>query len=153
MNQESKAPFSLDVQIFADDRGIFAPLLDAGKHQDIFAVTGGIKRVYYVYNHAAGVVRGFHYHTKEWKVFGVVRGAAKFTALNPDNPKDIYTFVSSERKGQLIVIPPMYANGWISLEAGTTIFCASNLTTEESLADDKRFDPYQWGDVWAVKPR
>jgi len=155
MNPEDvKKPFVLEVPVFADDRGIFSPFLDAGRHADLFLATGGVKRVYYVYNHAAGVVRGFHYHKKEWKIFNVVKGAMKFVAINPEDPKEMYTFVSSDRKNQLVVIPPLYANGLVSLEPGTILVCASNLTTEESFkADDKRFDPYMWGDVWGVKGR
>lgn len=153
MSENHKKPFSLDVQVFSDDRGIFSPFLDSGLQEELFKTIGAVKRVYYVYNHAANVIRGFHYHAKEWKIFSVVSGAAKFVALDPENPKEIYILTASARKNQAIVIPPGYANGWMSLGPGTILVCASNLATQESVVDDRRFDPYKWGDVWSVKPR
>ncbi len=150
---KNKTPFSIDTEIFSDDRGTFAPFFDVARHKDIASEIGVIKRVYYVHNHVPNVIRGFHYHKKEWKIFTVVSGAAKFLAVNPEKPEERYLFVSSERKNRTIVIPPKFANGWMSLENNTVLVCASNLTTDESRVDDKRFDPFTWGDVWLVKGR
>ena len=138
-------PFIKDTPVFADDRGTFVPFLDGPEP--------AVRRVYYVVNQAKGTVRGFHFHKVEWKYFTIVRGSAKFVAINPENPEEKYTFVSSDRKPNTIVIPPGYANGWISLEDHTILVCGSSSTTQESIADDKRFDPHQWGDVWSVKSR
>ena len=139
-------PFSKLLEVFSDDRGVFIPFLQTEKDLEI-------SRVYYVYNYGIGIIRGFHFHQKEWKYFTIVQGAAKFIAINPDNPEEQYTFISSSRKQNLIVIPPGFANGWISLEANTILLCGSTATLEASLNDDKRFDPYTWGDVWSVKGR
>lgn len=153
MKPSQTIPFAVEVPIFSDDRGIFAPFLDFGRDKDLLSEVPSIKRVYYVYNYVPGIVRGFHYHEKEWKIFHLITGAAKFVAINLEKSEEIYTFVISDRKNQLVVIPPLYANGWVSLAPHTAIVCASNLTTEESRSDDKRFDPYKWGDVWSVKGR
>lgn len=146
-------PFSIDTEVFLDDRGSFVPFIDLAKHVDLAKKIGAIKRVYYVHNHAPHIVRGFHYHDHEWKIFTVAAGAAKFVAINPRNPGDRHIFVSSDRKNRTIVVPPGYANGWVSLAANTILVCASNSTTEESVGDDKRFDPMKWGDVWSIKGR
>jgi len=130
-------------EIFTDDRGYFALFIDNKEVE--------VKRVYYVVNPARGTVRGFHFHKKEWKYFTIVRGSAKFVALDPKKPKEKFTFISSERSPAVISIPPGYANGWVSLEDTAILLCASTATTKESLKDDKRFDPYKWGDVWSVK--
>ena len=151
MENSTNKPKIIEYKVFADDRGIFAPFIDG--LEKIAPEAGNIKRVYYVYNNTRGTIRGFHYHEKEWKFFAVVNGAAKFVIINPEQPDEKYEFASSSRKNNLIIIPPRYANGWMSLEDEAILICASNLTTKESLADDKRFDPYQWGDVWSVKPR
>lgn len=143
----------MNVDVFSDDRGAFVPFFDLEKNGEITKAMGSVKRVYYVHNPTRGTIRGFHYHKKEWKFFVIVSGSAKFVALNPDDPKELYTFVSSERKSNAIVVPPGYANGWASLEDNTILVCASNATTSESRADDKRFDPMKWGDVWKVSPR
>lgn len=142
-------PLIQDVQVFSDDRGVFVPFLQ----QDMLGERNAIKRVYYVSNYGKGIVRGFHLHKKEWKYFVIAQGAAKFVAIDPDKPEEVFTFISSSRKQNLIVIPPGYANGWVCLEEQTILICGSTATTQESLKDDKRFDPYQWGDVWTVKPR
>jgi dTDP-4-dehydrorhamnose 3,5-epimerase-like enzyme len=146
-----KKPRAVEYPVFADDRGTFAPFING---------FGGIapkgieaRRMYYVVNDTKGIVRGFHYHKKEWKFFVIVSGSAKFVALNPDTPNDKHQFISSARKNNLIIIPPFYANGWVSLSDNTILLCASSSTTQESLKDDKRFDPYKWGDVWSVKNR
>ncbi len=138
-------PHAKDGSVFVDDRGHFAPFLDNAEVP--------VKRVYYVVNHSPGTIRGFHFHEREWKYFTILQGMAKFVALNPQNPEQKYTFVSSQRKPNVVVIPPGYANGWVSLENNTILLCASTATTKESIEDDKRFDPHQWGDVWSVKPR
>ncbi len=146
-----KKPRAVEYSVFADDRGTFAPFINGLK--EISPRSVGIKRLYYVCDDSKGVVRGFHYHKKEWKFFVIVSGSAKFVALNPDKPDEKYQFVSSARKNNLIIIPPFYANGWVSLSDNTILVCASSATTRESLKDDKRFDPYKWGDVWTVKAR
>ncbi|HLD24865.1 MAG TPA: dTDP-4-dehydrorhamnose 3,5-epimerase family protein [Patescibacteria group bacterium] len=138
-------PSATTVNVFADDRGVFVPFWESQ--------TPTVKRVYYVANAARGIIRGFHFHKKEWKYFMVASGSAKFVALNPNKPKEVYTFVSSSRKANLVIIPPGFANGWISLSDDTILICCSTRTTKESLKDDVRFDPYKWGDVWSVKPR
>jgi dTDP-4-dehydrorhamnose 3,5-epimerase-like enzyme len=144
-------PKAVEYPIFADDRGTFAPVINGLK--EIAPMAGAIKRIYYVVNDSRGIVRGFHYHKKEWKFFVIVSGSAKFVALNPDKPEDRHQYISSERKNNLVIIPPYYANGWVSLSDNTILICASTSTTQESLKDDKRFDPYKWGDLWTVKPR
>jgi len=148
---EKFKPKTIEYNIFADDRGFFAPFLE--DIEKINPEIGRIKRVYYVRNPSKGTIRGFHYHEREWKIFVVVKGTAKFVCLKPENLSEKYVFVASERKPLLIVVPPGFANGWMSLEDDTILVSASNLTTRESLKDDKRFDPYQFGDVWTVKGR
>jgi dTDP-4-dehydrorhamnose 3,5-epimerase-like enzyme len=113
-----------------------------------------IKRVYIVGNYGKGVIRGFHFHKKEIKIFHIARGAAKFIALNPSRPqKDRYVFTISDRCPQLVIIPPGYANGWISLEDNTILVALSTSTFKESAKDDIRYDPYKWGNVWKVTAR
>jgi dTDP-4-dehydrorhamnose 3,5-epimerase-like enzyme len=144
-------PIMKDLQNFSDDRGVFVPVLQNTLELEERGIK--IKRVYYIYNYGKGVIRGLHYHKKEWKYFTIVSGAAKFIAINPDNPKEKYEFISSARKPTLVIIPPFFANGWISLEDNTILVCGSSSTLEESLKDDKRYDSNTWGDLWKVIPR
>lgn len=153
-------PQAKDLKVFSDDRGEFVLYEDGqcgmeiatGKFGQI--VLAKIKRAYYVVNNQAGVIRGYHQHRKEWKIFLTVHGSAKFVALNPDqiDPK-IYTFTSSVRCPRRIIIPPPYANAWCSLEPNTILLCLSSSITEESMKDDVRYPVDKWGDLFSVKGR
>ena len=151
MDNISDKPQAIELKVFCDDRGVFVPVMD--ELQNLDPKIGRIERIYYVANPTRGVIRGFHYHKKEWKFFTIVKGSAKFVAVDPDKPEVIYSFIGSDRKANLINIPPGYANGWVSLEDGTVLLCASTADTKGSIADDKRFDPFKFGDVWTVKGR
>ena len=145
-------PSCQEINARSDDRGTFVPFLNQA--DELPEQKGlAIKRVYYVYNYGKGVIRGFHFHEHEWKYFMVPSGAAKFVAIDPDHPEEVLTFISSARRPNLIIIPPGYANGWVSLEDNTVLVGGSTSSFEESIKDDKRFDPYKWGDVWSVKGR
>ena len=162
-------PYAQTLMPFADDRGVFQLIEDGDHSMKLMAVgdkltkVADIKRVYTVVNTQAGIIRGFHYHEKEWKLFAILNGSAKFVALDPNvanadsDPLAVYnsakTFVSSTRVPKLIVVPPRWANGWISLEPNTILLSLSSSTTKESIADDKRFDPYKWGNLWKIKAR
>lgn len=144
-------PLSKELSVSSDDRGAFVPFLN----RDELVAMGcpEIKRIYYVANYGAGIIRGFHFHKNEWKYFTIVSGSAKFIAIDPKKPNTVYTFVSSVRKPIIIIVPPLYANGWVSLEPSTILLCASSATFDESVKDDARYDPLFWGDVWTVKGR
>ncbi len=150
---EKVKPYLLDVQVFTDDRGCFIPFSNAISMDLTRADVPIPKRAYVVVNYGRGVIRGFHFHEREWKYFFVANGAAKFVAIDPNKPDDLHVFVASARRPGLAVIPPLYANGSVSLEDQTIIVCLSSSTFAESVADDKRFDPFTWGDVWSVKGR
>ena len=146
---ELREPCMIELPVHSDDRGFLVPLTN-----DLQELQESVSRVYVVGNYGKGVVRGFHYHEREIKMFYIASGAAKFVAIKPDSSEnDRHIFVSSERKPGLIIIPPGYANGWVSLEDRTILIALSTATFEESVADDKRYDPYEWGDVWTVQGR
>lgn len=142
-------PFVKNNLIFIDDRGVFAPFI---QNTEVSKVQK-IKRIYYIYNFQKGTIRGFHFHEKEWKYFTIISGSAKFVVINPNKPKEKYEFVCSDKFSTTVTVPPGYANGWVSLENKTILLAASSSTLEESVKDDKRFDPNLWGDVWTVKAR
>jgi len=61
-------PFVIDQKIHSDDRGFFLPLSNEINIQ--------IKRVYVCGNYGKNVIRGFHFHKKEIKVFNIIKGTA-----------------------------------------------------------------------------
>jgi len=142
-------PVKINLEFHSDDRGYLVPLTNQLERH----IEKPVKRVYVVGNFGKGVVRGFHFHKEEIKIFYITKGSAKFVAINPENPEDKHIFVTGDKCPQLVIIPPGYANGWMSLEDNTILVSLSTSTFEESAQDDMRYDPYKWGDFWTLKAR
>ncbi|MBI2971114.1 MAG: dTDP-4-dehydrorhamnose 3,5-epimerase family protein [Candidatus Aenigmarchaeota archaeon] len=148
------SPKLISLEWKVDDRGYLMQLFNADLN---------VKRAYVVGNYAKGTIRGFHGHMKEWKYFCVVKGSVKFVLVqhnvsegveDPEPLREkIHTYVLSDRKPSILVIPPCYYNGWVSLEEGTLLMGMSDRTLAESIDDDYRIDPFTFGDVWSTKPR
>jgi dTDP-4-dehydrorhamnose 3,5-epimerase-like enzyme len=155
-------PIYLPIQSITDDRGILVPFAD-----DIDP--SAINRAYFVQNYGRGVIRGLHYHLEEMKMFTIGYGAAKFNTLKlpvevakrnnneeikkylGEHPESLKTWVLSSRHHALLIVPPLYANGWVGLEDNTTLLSLSNLTFDKAKHDDIRIDPYVIGkDKWDV---
>jgi len=148
-----KEPTLLKIQSISDDRGYLIPITDDRDHH-LF------HRCYIVGNYGKDVIRGLHYHKLETNVFTIVSGAAKFITLKlPEDmanrndeveiedyiyetPESVQTFVLSDKHHGVLVIPPYYANGWISLEDNTVLTSLSNLRFEQAIDDDIRINPY-----------
>lgn len=162
ITEKIKEPTYVLLQSITDDRGFLVPITD-----DVESTM--IRRAYYVENYGRGVIRGLHYHRKEIKMFVMARGAAKFNVLklplevaerNNDeeikhyyeqNPGSLKPYVLSSRHQALLIVPPLYANGWVGLEDNSTLFSLSNLIHEEAKDDDIRINPYIIGpDKWEV---
>jgi len=170
-------PTVIDLPSYGDDRGALTPVwnyMDYKEEPDPYAGNAGmnltnVQRAYFINNSQKGVVRGFHYHEKETKYFVVLRGMAKFVcaALTKKEADAVHerrlgkmlmdpvpqTFVLSERHPQMLIVPPEYANGWMSLTDDCLLLALSSSTFEQSKGDDVRIDPYIFGDVWSVKAR
>mgnify|MGYP001193459474 CR=1 FL=1 len=74
INSDLQEATVLKSNTLSDVRGYLTPLTDEIE-------TSLINRVCLVGNFARGVKRGIHYHEKEWKIYSVVTGAAKFISL------------------------------------------------------------------------
>ena len=170
----------IDLPSYADDRGVFVPVWNNWE-VDGHYVDGtppnhprntcagvdlrDVRRAYFIQNSQKGVVRGFHHHLKETKYFVVLQGVAKFVTIpvefdSKEDPtpyvpmgEEFGTFIMSDRKQQMLVIPPEQCNGWVSLTNNCLLLALSSSTFEQSKNDDRRIDPYYWGDVWKVKAR
>jgi len=140
-------PEQLEIQCYIDDRGFLYQIY--GNYEGKFPE---LKRVYVVGNFGKGIIRGFHKHKEEWKGYFVVSGSAKFVVVDED--KNISTYILSPRRPYVLIVPPGYFHGWISLEENTILIGLSNRSLEHSLKDDIRIDPFTYGkEVWEVKPR
>lgn len=162
ITEDIKEPVYLPIQSISDDRGVLIPFAD---HLD----SEMIKRGYFVQNYGRGVIRGLHYHVEEIKMFTIATGAAKFNTLKlplevaqrnndeeikqflSEHPESLKSYIMSSRHHALLVVPPLYANGWVGLEDNTTLFSLSNLRFEKAIHDDIRINPYIIGrEKWEV---
>lgn len=117
-----------------------------------------VKRFYIVSNHKSGFVRAWHAHKRESKYVTAVVGSAIVGAVkidsweNPSKDLAVERYVISEKRPQVVYIPPGYANGFMSLTEDLKLVFYSTSTLEESSGDDFRYDARYW-DIWDVVER
>ena len=145
-----------------DDRGFLYEVIHA---TDSFVHKFG--QVYVVCSPVRGAVRAFHKHAVLWDYFCVVRGAGKFVlALAGDEeirrsrnegeecaPTALGTYVLTERKPALLVVPPGIWHGWMALEENTLVVATGSEVYNREDPDEVRTSPDIFGDVWSVKGR
>ena len=162
VNNNLTEPKLVLVQSITDDRGLLVPFTD-------YIDDEMFKRAYFVEDYGKEVIRGLHYHKEEIKIFTIASGAAKFITMKlpleiaernndeeikkylEDNPESLKTFVLSSRHHAVLIVPALYANGWISLEDNTVLFSLGSIRWEKAMHDDIRINPYVIGeDKWKV---
>src|SRR3989338_4213902 len=109
----------------------------------------GVKRFYQVENHQKGFIRAWHGHKKESKYVYVSSGTALVGVVDLKTQK-IRKFILSDKKPQVLWIPPNHANGFMNLEDNTDVLFFSTSTLKESAGDDIRFPYNQW-DIWEIE--
>lgn len=119
-----------------------------------------VKRFYMVENVSTDVIRAWHGHQREGKYVLVVKGSAIVAAvrmddiISPSKDNEVNRYVFSEKKPQILFIPPGYANGFKALEPNTKVIFFSTSTLKESKDDDYRFPADYWGSkVWEIENR
>lgn len=163
-------PKVIDLTRHVDDRGDLAELwrfswsllMNFDLEQPV-----GLAQVYTVYDPAAFTVRAYHRHEYLWDLFHIATGSAKFhLALGPSRfpvpnvgiqnlrdakAGDDLVVTLSARKPQLLVVPPLYWHGWMSLEPGTLLISMASHEYNREKPDEERI-PYNsfGGHVWEV---
>lgn len=118
----------------------------------------GVRRFYSVTNHRSGFIRAWHAHKREAKYVTVVEGAALVGAVEindwdkPSKDSKVWRYVLSANKPSVVFIPAGYANGFMSLTAGTKLIFFSTSSLEETHGDDIRYDAYYWN-PWEIVER
>jgi dTDP-4-dehydrorhamnose 3,5-epimerase-like enzyme len=134
----------------ADDRGRVSFVNDFDP--------SGAKRLYFVENFAAGMVRAWHAHKHEAKWVLAVSGAALACAVEVDDWEqpspdlEVHRFTLDAANPSVLEIPGGYANGAMSLLPNTKLLYFSDATLDGSLDDDYRFPARHW-DPWHVAER
>ncbi|MEM4396995.1 MAG: WxcM-like domain-containing protein [Candidatus Woesearchaeota archaeon] len=144
-NETQEGIILKDIQRFGDDRGDFTNI-----ELNEF---GNFKRTYIIKNTQKNVIRAFHGHNKESKLFYVPKGAFKFIIMNMETLEwKEYTLLESVPK--VLFIPKGYYNGFVSLTDDSILIVFSSSTIEESKKDDIRL-PYDFlgKEVWQINHR
>jgi dTDP-4-dehydrorhamnose 3,5-epimerase len=144
----SVRPIVVDLFRFVDDRGT----LDQVFNSDL---PFGIKRIYTTVSNK-GVIRGLHGHHNEWKTFYVSKGSIKiitFRMPEPEIESDIKIFVLNETKPQILILPPNFYHGYVSLSDESRVIIFSSATLEETKKDDHRVEPNTYLSYFEVKGR
>ena len=84
ITKQLQEPKFTSIQTISDDRGFLVPMTDQIGEELI-------KRSYIVEDYGRGVIRGLHYHKKEFKIFTIVSGAGKFITFKLKNLSIIET--------------------------------------------------------------
>jgi len=133
-----------------DDRGYLIEILRASDEH--FTKFG---QIYLVGDMVRNTIRAFHVHKLLWDWFFVSHGSAKFALVDDrkDSPtyKEINTFVISERKPQLLVVPPGVYHGWMSLEDDTQMVSTASEVYNRENPDEERIPYDSFGYEWGVK--
>lgn len=114
----------------------------------------GVKRFYMLHNRQAGMPREWHGHRTEFKYVMMIKGAAKVAGVaiddwqNPSKDAKVYCYELSAAQPMVLYIPPGYANCFKALTDDVTVMFFSNLTVEQSHADDFRWPADYW-DPWS----
>ena len=148
-NAPQKGVIFKEIQRFGDDRGDFTNIsLILDENKDLT-----FKRSYIIQNNQPGVVRAFHGHENEGKLFYVPNGAFKFIIMHMKTKEwKEYSLLASVPK--ILYVPPGYYNGFVSLTPNAILITYSTSSMEESMKDDYRL-PYDiLGEaVWKIKNR
>ncbi len=133
-----------------DDRGYLIEILRASDEH--FTKFG---QVYLVGDMTRNTIRAFHVHKVLWDWFFISHGSAKFALVDDrkDSPtyKEINTLVISERKPQLLVVPPGVYHGWMSLEDDTQMVSTASEVYNRENPDEERVPYDSFGYEWSVK--
>ncbi len=133
-----------------DDRGYLIEILRA--NDEHFTKFG---QVYLVGDMIRGTIRAFHKHEALWDWFFISHGSAKFALVDKREDSgtsgEINTIVLSDRKPQLLVVPPGVFHGWMSLEDDTQMISTASEVYNRENPDEERI-PYDSFDYdWDVK--
>lgn len=143
---EYEAPKLINVETYLDDRGClsFCNTLDFSK----------IKRFYKISHVKADTIRAYHGHEREGKYLYVLSGSCLVGVfrLNYSLSCWQYKWTLSDKKPQILWVPPGHANGFMNLSQTMELMIFSTSSLEESRNDDLRL-PYDSYDIWKPDPR
>lgn len=142
MTGTGEGPRLIDGGLHTDERGTVSFVNDFD-----FA---GVDRFYAVRPSRANVPRGWVGHRREHKWFTAVKGDVLITVVRPDDwdspsgDPAVSRFTLSERKPQVLHVPPGHATGSAGLTDGSILLIFSSGRIEDAADDDYRFPEDRW---------
>jgi len=131
-----------DLKVIPDERGRLMEILRSD--EDFFIKFGQL----YLTAVYPGVVKGWHYHHKQFDNFSVVKGMAKIVLYdsreNSPSKGEANEFFLGEQNPKLLQIPPLVYHGFkgISTEETLIINCPTELYDYQK-PDEYRIDPHK----------
>lgn len=110
----------------------------------------GIKRFYSITHPETNLIRAWQGHKIETKYFYVVKGSFRINWIEIDNwsspspDLQINSYSLSDKKSEILMVPPGCVNGFKAEEPGSVMMVFSDKLLEESKADDFRFPAGYW---------
>ncbi len=132
------------LRVIPDERGWLMEILR--RDDPIFKKFGQV----YITTTYPDVVKGWHYHKKQWDFFTVIKGMAKIVLYDgrKDSPTygEIMEFFVGEKNPRLIVIPPYVYHGFkgIGTEPAFVLNCVTEPYDHDD-PDEHRVDPHSGG--------
>jgi len=140
----------VDLVANVDDRGYLIEILRSSDEH--FTKFG---QVYIVGDNVRNIIRAFHVHEVLWDWFFISHGSAKFALVdgrkNSPTFEEINTFILTDRKPQLLVVPPGVYHGWMSLEDDTQMISTASEVYNRQNPDEKRVSYDSFGYDWSIK--
>ena len=133
-----------------DDRGSLIEILRSSDPH--FTKFG---QVYLVGDMTRNTIRAFHVHKVLWDWFFISHGSAKFALVDGRKEsqtfQEINTYILSERKPQILIVPPGVYHGWMSLEDDTQMISVASEVYNKEKPDEERVPYDSFGYDWGVK--
>lgn len=144
-------PLIIDGDSFVDERGILSFVNDFEFND--------VKRFYIISNYSEKIIRAWQGHKIERKYFYSINGSFVICAVKIDNwdkPSlnlPVEKYILNDKKSQILMIPPGYANGIKALKHNSKLLVFSSLSFENAKNDDYRFNKKLWYDWYSKKIR
>ncbi|MDB4505884.1 dTDP-4-dehydrorhamnose 3,5-epimerase family protein [Saprospiraceae bacterium] len=128
--------------IHSDERGTIAFVNDFDLSKCV--------RFYRITHPETSIIRAWQGHQKESKWFHCYSGSFLIKLIkidnweNPSLDLEVKTFELKGAQSQVLYIPSGYASGFKALENNSSLMVFSDMTVEESVADDFRFEKNYW---------
>lgn len=137
--------FLVTLEVNQDSRGALYEVLH---HSDLPPIAINMRQVYVVADPVRNTIRAFHKHEKLWDFFHIIKGSAIFCLECVGVVRKI---ILSERKPQLLIVPPSVYHGWMSLEDNTILVSIGSEEYDPDNPDEERIKWDSFDDLFIEK--